>query len=116
MSDRGISNSNRKRRGPADHLLCALDRLADGHAIVARHREKPWASITFEGDRHTVDLAFIGTPAIAAGETFIAELAEFEFAIPGIIVADASIVAVDEKLLPEPTLFVTAELLLLRDA
>jgi len=90
--------------------------LAAGHARVVRHCEKPWASVTFEGARHTVELRFDGTEAVAAGEALVEALADHEFAIPGQLVADACVTAVDHALLPEPRLAVTCELLLLRDA
>lgn len=101
------------RRDPANHLLGALHALGDGQAIVLRHEERPWASITFSGARHIVALRFVGDAAVAAGERFIATLPEHEFAIPRRLVADAAIVAVRHTLLPEPSLEVECEILLL---
>jgi hypothetical protein len=102
--------------GTAGRLREALCALADGHAVVLRQTERPWASVTFEGARHTFELAFEGREAIGAGETFVAALADHEFAIPGQLVAEAAVAAVDHRLLPEPRMGVTCELLLLRDA
>ena len=96
-------------------LLSALLRLAGGKAELVRHAERPWASITFSGSRHSVVLSFSGAEAVAAGEEFIAALPEHEFAIPRQLVADAAIAAVEHALLPEPRLTVEAELLLLED-
>ena len=62
------------RRDPANHLLGALHALGDGQAIVLRHEERAWASITFSGARHAVVLRFAGDLAVAAGERFIAAL------------------------------------------
>jgi len=45
----------------------------------------------------------------------IAELPDHEFALPGQLVADASVSAVDHALAPSPRLTVTCELLLLED-
>ncbi len=101
------------RRDPANHLLGALHALGDGQALVLRHEERAWASITFSGARHAVALRFAGDVAVAAGERFIAALPEHEFAIPRRLVADAAIVAVRHAMLPEPSLEVECEVLLL---
>lgn len=97
-------------------LLTALHDLAQGHAELVSHVERSWASATFAGTRHTVTFAFNQADGMAAGEDFIALLPEHEFAIPGQLVADAAITAVDHQLLPDPIIMVTAELLLLQDA
>ncbi len=102
--------------GPAGHLGQAMLELAAGHGRIVRHCEKPWASVTFEGARHTVELTFDGAEGVAAGEVLIETLANHEFAIPGQLVADANVIAVDHSLLPEPRLAVICELLLLKDA
>ena len=101
------------RADPANRLLGALHALAGGQGIVLRHEERAWASITFSGARHTVTLRFDGDAAVAAGEQFIAALPDHEFAIPQRLVADAAIVAVRHALLPEPSLEVECEVLLL---
>lgn len=97
-------------------LLTALHELAQGRAQLLSHAERSWASATFAGTRHTVTLAFRDLDGLAAGEHFVALLPEHEFAIPGQLVADATITAVDQLLLPDPVITVTAELLLLQDA
>ena len=101
------------RRDPANHLLGALHTLADGQALILRHEERAWASITFSGARHTVVLRFAGEPAVGAGERFIVLLPDHEFSVPRKLVADAAIVAVRHALLPEPSLEVECEVLLL---
>lgn len=106
----------RPRRGPADHLRDALQRLGAGHPLVLNHSERPWASITFSGSRHTLSLMFVGQDAVAAAEQFIEALPEHEFAIPGQLVADASVAQVDHVLLPVPQMRVDVEILLLVDA
>lgn len=105
----------RRRRRPGLPMLSALLRLARQKAEVVRHHERPWASITFTGTRHTVTLRFSGDEAIAAGEQFIAALPEHEFTLPAELVADATVTSVEHELLPAPALTVTAELLLLDD-
>jgi hypothetical protein len=103
-----------RRRTTTDRLREALATLAGGHARVAGHRETAWASITFAGTRHRLELLFEGAEAVAAGEAFIAELPEHEFAIPRRLVADAAVMEVDHRLDP-PRLAVSIELLLLED-
>lgn len=82
---------------------------------ILSHHEKAWASVTFAGARHTLMLLFQGENAVEAGERFLAELPEHEFAIPGYIVADATITEADHRIHPAPRLAVTCELLLLEE-
>lgn len=102
----------RARRAAGERLREALTTMAQGQAKAIAHSEKSWASITFAGARHRVVLEFAGDEAVAAGELFIAFLPEHEFAIPGYLVADAAVTAVDQRLAP-PRMTVTCELLLL---
>ncbi|KPL67123.1 hypothetical protein SZ64_02830 [Erythrobacter sp. SG61-1L] len=106
----------RGRMNTSDRLRAAVQSLACGHARIASHRETSWASITFAGTRHRLELLFEGAQAVEAGEHFIAELPDYEFDIPRQLVADAAIVEVDHALTPEPRLAVSVELLLLEDA
>ncbi len=105
---------SRPRRAPGERLREALLELAESRATSASHSEKSWASITFAGARHRVELVFEGTEAVAAGELFIAFLPEHEFAIPGQLVADAAVTEVDHRLEP-PRMGVICELLLLEE-
>ena len=50
-----------------------------------------------------------------SGEEFVAALPDHEFAIPGQLVADATVAAAETTLLPQPRLAVTCELLLLEE-
>ncbi len=104
------------RRSITERLRAALLALAGASGEVLVHREKPWASITFAGSRHTLSLRFAGAEAVAAGERFVAALPEHEFAIPGQLVADATVSEVEHRLLPQPQLVVGCELLLLEEA
>jgi len=106
----------RARRSSGDRLRDALLALADHQAQVLQHREVPWASITFAGTRHTFVLLFAGEEAVAAGEQMLAAMPEHEFAIPGRLVADASVTECEQRMLPSPRLIVCCELLLLEDA
>ena len=102
-------------RRPWLRLLTALLDLAGGKAELLRHAERPWASVTFSGSRHTIALVFNGADAIASGEAFVVALPDHEFTIARQLVADAAIVAVDHTLVPEPAMTVEAEILLLDD-
>lgn len=116
-ADAGMLSALRRRqpRRPWLQLLNALLELAEGQGELLRHAERPWASVTFSGSRHTVVLRFTGEEAVAAGERYIAALAEHEFTLSRQIVADAAVVAVAQDTLPRPHMTVEAELLLLDD-
>jgi hypothetical protein len=116
MHNDSIDQFRPVRRRPWRALLSALTALASGKGEVLRHLERPWASVTFAGTRHTIALTFTGDEAVAAGETFIAALADHEFAIPKQLVADAAVISVTHETLPEPKLTVEVELLLLEEA
>ncbi|KLI63188.1 hypothetical protein [Aurantiacibacter marinus] len=104
----------RQRKGPREKLAEALLSLANGKAHILSHSEKSWASITFAGARHRVELEFAGAEAVEAGECFIVFLPEHEFAIPGQLVADAAITQVDHTLEPQ-RMVVTVEILVLEE-
>lgn len=101
------------RRTSSERLREELQALAVGRAEILSHSEKGWASITFAGTRHRLDLAFAGPDAVEAAENFIAFLPEHEFAIPKQLVADATVISVDHRIGPDPRMEVTVELLLL---
>ncbi|MDN3644934.1 hypothetical protein QWY75_01795 [Pontixanthobacter aestiaquae] len=111
-----IRPARRSRRTSGERLRLALAELCGGFGEITQHDEKAWASITFSGARHTLRLNFEGADAVKAGENFVAILPEHEFAIPGQLVADATITSVEHALLPEPRMLVECELLLLVDA
>lgn len=103
----------KRTRGPWAHLLDSLIRLAGGHAELLSHAERPWASATFSGTRHTAALSFTGAEAVEAAEHFIAALPDHEFAIPGQLVADAAVIEARLDMLPVPSFVIEVELLLL---
>jgi hypothetical protein len=111
-----MSARSARTRGSATHLRGALQALAQGQAVLLSHLEQPWASVTFSGSRHTVSLQFSGLEAVEAGETFLTLLPEHEFAVPGQLVADASIASVAHSLIPDARLEMVVELLLLEEA
>ncbi|MCB2074523.1 MAG: hypothetical protein H6917_10140 [Novosphingobium sp.] len=102
-------------RRPWLQLVSAVLELAGGKAELLRHAERPWASVTFSGTRHTLALAFNGAGAVAAGEAFIIALPEHEFAISRQLVADAAVTSVEHDTRPGPRMIVEAEVLLLED-
>lgn len=104
----------RFRRSPGERLEDAVFRLGGGKGRVIRHSEENWASITFTGTRHHIELVFEGEGAIELGEDFIADLPSHEFAIPGQLVADADVVRVDHRAMP-PLMKVSCELLLIEE-
>ena len=108
------TSAARARRHPRSRLREALLELAQGQATILSHDEKSWASVTFAGARHRLELLFEGDEAIDAGELFIALLPEHEFDLPGQLVADAAVTAVDHRLEP-PRMEVSCELLLLEE-
>ncbi|MFW2351211.1 hypothetical protein [Qipengyuania sp.] len=108
--------ARRPRRTAADRVRAALADLHGHHGKVLTHTEKAWASITFAGTRHCLALLFAGEEAVEAGEAFVAELPEHEFAIPGQLVADAGMTEVEHRLVPQPRLVVRCELLLLEES
>lgn len=105
----------RPRRSLADRVRAALMQLTGGHGTVLSHEEKAWASITFAGTRHELVLEFWSPDAVAAGEALIERLPDHEFALPGQLVADATITKVDHRFGAMERLEVTAVLLLLED-
>ncbi|WP_338240551.1 hypothetical protein [Aurantiacibacter hainanensis] len=104
----------RAPRGPRELLAAALVALGEDKGRIVSHSEKSWASITFAGTRHRVEMVFSGSEAVDAGECFIAFLPEHEFAIRGHLVADAAVVEVESTVEP-PRLSITCEILLLEE-
>lgn len=115
--ERPTSSLRRERgmRGPWLRLLSEILTVAGPDAEFLSHAERPWASVTFSGTRHTITLRFAGIEAILAAEEFIAELPDHEFTIPGQLVADATVTSVEHEAVPEPGMTVEVELLLLEN-
>ncbi len=111
-----VASTNRPRRNTADRLRSAVAGMAGGLGKTVRQSEHPWASITFTGARHRLELVFEGERAVAAGEALIAALPDHEFTLPRHLVADATIIAAETTLLPAPKLRVECEFLLLEEA
>ena len=104
----------RKVRGDRA-LVRELEQLAGGVGRMVHHEQRSWKSITFAGARYRMKWAFEGAEAVAGGELLIAALPDHDFAIPGQLVADAAVTAVDHLIEP-PQLVVDVELLVLEEA
>ncbi len=96
-------------------LVTALQEMVGGRAEVLALEERAWASATFSGARHTVTLRFTGTADCETADVFIEALPEHEFSLHGLLVADAQVRAVTYDSLPQPTMTVEAELLVLNE-
>jgi hypothetical protein len=112
------TSSVRSRRAPRPwlQLVSAVLKLAGEHAQLLSHSEAAWASITFTGTRHVIRLRFEGDAGAADAEAFIDAMAEHEFTLSGKLVADATIAMVEHTQVPEPSLIVEAELLVIDDS
>lgn len=112
LSPSGIDPAIGRRVRAGNAAIAALIELAGGHGELLAHEEHSWASLTFQGARHRIMIAFDGSSAVAGGNALRADLGEHEFEIPGWLVADATVVATDQRYGANPRLVVTAELLL----
>lgn len=81
-------------------------------ATIKTHEEKTWASITFRGSRHKLDLVFEGQDAVERADVFTVLLPVHQFAFDGYLVADAY---VSEHHGTEGRAIVKIELLLLEE-
>ncbi|WP_234028693.1 hypothetical protein [Pseudoblastomonas halimionae] len=96
-------------------VVAALQEMAGGCAELLAMEERPWASATFSGARHTITLRFHGSADCETADGFIETLPEHEFTLAGLLVADAQVRAVTYENRPEPVMTVEAELLLLNE-
>ena len=87
---------NGLRRDPHARLLHTLLQTAGEGSRIDAASSRPWASATFTGSRHMIDLRFEGAQAHDASATLTERLPEAQFNIPGYIVADVSIDAQDQ--------------------
>jgi hypothetical protein len=77
---------------PSDpHLAIAIAlaaRLAPARAVIQTSRERPWASITFSGVRHSYEVEVSGPGAGAAVGALVREIGDMEIALKRDFVAD----------------------------
>lgn len=86
---------NRMALSPA---AAAVLRALIGRARVSRDRilltdvrSVDWQSLTFNGERHQIELRIVGPHADAVAECMCDGLGDAEFCIPGLIVADITV-------------------------
>ncbi len=79
-------------RSPRDahQPLCAalIQKLDTADAKLKDSSSVPWASATFAGARHIIDLNVTGSCADLVTSQFLSSIEEEEFNIPGHLVAD----------------------------
>ena len=85
-----------QRRDCHGRLAAALIAKAGGQAGVAQAGFRPWCSATFIGAQHRMTLRFAGPDALARATEFAAALPEADLPLPGHIVADATVDALNE--------------------
>lgn len=81
----------RIKRDAGEMLAAALADLGPSGWIVRREGTR-WASATFTGMRHRIEMQFAGIEAIETGRTLASILPEHEFALHRHIVADISVI------------------------
>jgi len=86
-------------RSPASKLAAAI-RVEivnfmnfTGAVTVDALTARPWASITFSGDRHRLRVSFDGPGAVGAAADVLQRLEELEIAVPGLLLADIALLA-----------------------
>ena len=104
-----------RQRHPSLQVLHDVLVLAGEHAELICHAERPWASATFAGARHSFTILFNGAVGAEAADTFMAALPDHEFAIRGQLVADAAVTEVTHVMTPTERVVIEADLLLLED-
>ena len=75
---------------------------------------RPWASITFAGERHRLTLCLPGPGAQAAVDTFLDGLADRDFALRGHVLADIEVTGIERD--ADGQLRLTLEALTVEDA
>ena len=94
----------RRDPNPARLLAAALIQAVPGARITA-HDETPWASATFVGSRHVLEMQ---CPDAAAAQGAAGRLPEAEFNLRGHLVADVGAVATGALLALEILVLVDA--------
>ncbi len=75
-------------RSPGSLIASQIAALAGNRVTVAMKHERPWASITFTGTRHSFAVEWEGTAEPDEMHNLAKALPDHEFAIPGYFVAD----------------------------
>jgi hypothetical protein len=75
-------------RSPGSLIASQIEALAANRVTVTMEHERPWASITFSGTRHSFAVDWEGTAEPDGMHNLAKALPDHEFAIPGYFVAD----------------------------
>lgn len=85
-------------RQDAGSLLAGqIGAMTGDRASVTLKRERPWASITFAGTRHSLVVDWPGATGPGDMENLAKALPDHEFAIPGHFVADILVLEQSES-------------------
>ena len=77
---------------PLDALVKAvIAQLSPACVSVVKRRSTPWASVTFTGARHDLDLVVEGFQAIDTARYFVDSAPSADYAIEGHLVADVAV-------------------------
>jgi hypothetical protein len=106
-------SGHRPRLTPGQRLAQALFDRAGPLARLVRHGETQWASATFTGSRHTFVLRFQGAEAVAAAEVLTVAISDADIAIQGALIAEITVTAFRQTLLPHPEAEIEVSALLL---
>ena len=103
-------------RAASGLLRALLDRVAEDRdrILLSQVRSVDWQSLTFVGERHCIELRILGDRAANLAERLTCGLADAEFAIPGHLVADITVVGEPRREV-DGGLTVTIEALTLAD-
>lgn len=72
--------------------LIARSELPRNRILLTAVDSVEWRSLTFNGERHRVELRVIGLDSRSAAERICAGLEDAEFEIPGLVVADIAVI------------------------
>lgn len=103
------------RQDPATPLIRALLVRAGGKAELIEARSTDWASITFAGQRHAIELKWTGDTALTDSAAFAGGLDVHEFHLRGHIVADILVAERAERREGTPQVQMLIEALTLED-
>jgi len=86
-------SEDRRRSDPHRLLLRSLQARAGGaaHTTIVTAQSEAWASATFRGARHVIDLLLDGDDAQQRADRLAGEMDGIEFDLPGDLVADIAV-------------------------
>lgn len=107
------STGQRRRLTAGQRLAQALFDQAGPHARLVRHGETQWSSATFSGSRHTLVIRFDGDAALEGAEALVTAISDDAITIAGALIAELTVSAFTQTLLPHPSAEMTVTALLL---